>query len=77
MSGVVIITGSKQIISKIGVKQKHIIFKHGGKCQKKINERVLNEEEKDEDRQKQGAAGQARGITVCVVCSVKTIFVLC
>ena len=40
MSGVVIITGSKQIISKIGVKQKHIIFKHGGKCQKKINERV-------------------------------------
>ena len=40
MSWVVIRTGSKQIISKIGVKQKHIIFKHGGKCQKKINERV-------------------------------------
>lgn len=40
-------------------------------------ERVLNEEEKDEDRQKQGAAGQARAIAACVVCSVKTIFVLC
>lgn len=35
-----IITGSKQVISKTGVKQKHITFKYGGKCQRKIIERV-------------------------------------